>query len=88
MIKITCDKASAICDKSQYDEASFFEKVQLNWHLLVCKICCKYTKHNRIMSEVFKIGADDCRERINYLSIVDKDNLKKELCDLEVESTV
>ena len=30
---ITCDKASTICDKSQYKEASFLERIRLAYHV-------------------------------------------------------
>jgi len=34
-LNITCKQAVAICDKSQYKEATFFEKIQLNIHFLM-----------------------------------------------------
>ncbi len=43
---ISCEKASLICNKAQYDEASFFEKIKLKYHLLICKTCAKFTKQN------------------------------------------
>ena len=42
-MKISCDEATKICDKSQYKEASFLDKVKLNFHLILCKKCGKYT---------------------------------------------
>jgi glutamate synthase domain-containing protein 2 len=50
-MKLSCDEATCICDKSQYKEASFFEKIKLNLHLLLCKKCGMYTKQNGIMSK-------------------------------------
>ena len=81
-IKITCDEATTICDKSQYGEASFFEKIQLNIHLLFCKICSKYVKQNRTLSAVFKIKSTDCKEHKQCLSNADKEAFKKELQEL------
>lgn len=49
-MKLTCDEASAICDKSQYNEASLWEKIQLKIHLFLCKKCGLYAKQNKIMS--------------------------------------
>lgn len=49
-MKLTCDEASAICDKSQYNEASFWEKIKLQVHLFLCKKCELYSKQNKIMS--------------------------------------
>ena len=31
-----CEDAGQVCDKSQYKEASFWEKLKLNVHLLYC----------------------------------------------------
>jgi len=78
-IKITCDEATAICDKAQYGEASFYEKLQLNLHLLVCKICALYSKQNRKMSAIFKLRATSCKQEIKCLSKIDKHALKEQL---------
>jgi len=49
---INCDEATAICDKNQYKEASFWEKVKLNIHFLICKKCGLYSKQNTIVTKV------------------------------------
>ncbi len=43
---ISCEKASIICNKSQYNEASWFEKLKLRFHLAYCKTCSKYSAKN------------------------------------------
>ncbi|HEY9221052.1 MAG TPA: hypothetical protein VIO43_05680 [Lutibacter sp.] len=53
-MKLTCDEATAICDKSQYNEASFWEKIKLKVHLFLCKKCGLYAKQNKIMSTCLK----------------------------------
>ena len=78
-IMITCDEAKTICDKGQYGEASFLEKIKLNFHFLLCKICAKYGKQNKTMTAVFKIKARSCKEETRRLSIEDKKLLKKKL---------
>ena len=45
--RITCDKASTICDKSQYKEASFLERIRLAYHVSICESCNLYVKQNR-----------------------------------------
>ena len=77
--KITCDEATAICDKAQYGEASFYEKLQLNWHILMCKICALYSKQNKKMSHLFKMKASDCKNETKCLSNMDKEALKEQL---------
>lgn len=53
-MKLTCDEASAICDKNQYKEASLWEKTKLVIHLFLCKKCGLYAKQNKIMSICLK----------------------------------
>jgi hypothetical protein len=77
-LKITCDQATTICDKSQYGESTFFDKVQLNIHFIFCKICTSYTKQNTMMSRIFKMKAIDCKNHEHCLSCEEKENFKKE----------
>jgi len=48
---IRCDEATAICNKNQYKEASFWEKVKLSVHLFICKKCGAYSKQNAIITK-------------------------------------
>lgn len=49
---VSCDEAQICCDKSQYNEASFFEKIKLSLHLLYCKACRTYTKNNNKLTDL------------------------------------
>ncbi|REH56565.1 hypothetical protein C7448_101605 [Tenacibaculum gallaicum] len=80
--KITCDEATTICDKSQYGEASVYEKLQLNWHLFVCKVCALYSKQNRKMSQILKVKTNNCNKDKICLSSKDKEELKEQLSKL------
>ena len=82
-LNITCNQATTICDKSQYGEATLFEKIQLNFHFFGCKICRMYSKQNVKMSKVFKMKANDCKKRISCMSSVEKEQLKGKLQELE-----
>jgi len=53
-MKLTCDEATKICDKSQYGEISFLERLKLQFHMFTCKICGKYSKQNGIMTKCLK----------------------------------
>ncbi|WP_378177981.1 glycine dehydrogenase [Aquimarina sp. SS2-1] len=53
-IFVSCEDANHICDKSQYKESSFWEKVKLNIHLIYCKACRKYTAKNTKLTKLFK----------------------------------
>lgn len=80
---ISCDEATTICDKSQYGEATLFEKIKLNFHFLLCKICGLYAKQNGKMTKVYKMKAIDCKKEQRCLSKIEKEHLKKELQELE-----
>ncbi|EAR02154.1 glycine dehydrogenase [Maribacter sp. HTCC2170] len=43
---ISCDEAAIICNKKQYKEATFIEKIKLMFHILICKTCSKFSKKN------------------------------------------
>ena len=46
-VMIPCDEANLVCDKTQYKEATLWEKIKLNIHLIYCKVCRKYSKNNK-----------------------------------------
>jgi len=43
---ISCEKAVHICDKTQYKEATFVEKLKLKFHLFICKTCSTHSARN------------------------------------------
>ena len=53
-ILVSCDEANHFCDKTQYNEASIWEKIKLNIHLIYCKACRKYSANNNKLSELIK----------------------------------
>ncbi|WP_338358832.1 hypothetical protein [Yeosuana marina] len=71
-IGIPCSEANCVCDKAQYDESSFLEKIKLNIHLLYCKACRKYSKTNSKLSSVIK------HSKITCMNKKDKECLKKD----------
>jgi hypothetical protein len=78
-LKITCDEATTICDRNQYGEATFLEKIKLNIHFLRCKICFKYTKQNMTLTKLYKGHASSCKDLKHCMSDEDKISLQKEL---------
>jgi len=77
-IMINCDEASTICDKSQYHEATFLEKIKLQMHLFLCKKCGLYSEQNKMMSKIF--GAHLVKhDHSSGLSEGDKADLKEKL---------
>ncbi|MCH9659995.1 MAG: hypothetical protein K0U54_03695 [Bacteroidetes bacterium] len=53
-IKLECHEANHFCDKNQYKEATFWEKVRLNIHLIYCRACRKYTVRNTKLSKAIR----------------------------------
>ncbi|WP_103863710.1 hypothetical protein [Aquimarina sp. I32.4] len=51
---VSCPEANHFCDKNQYKEASFWEKVRLNIHLIYCRACRKYTSKNMKLTKLVK----------------------------------
>lgn len=49
---INCDEATTICNKNQYNEAGFFEKLKLGLHIFLCKKCGLYSKQNTTITKV------------------------------------
>ncbi|MFD2529780.1 hypothetical protein [Polaribacter marinaquae] len=78
-LKITCDEATAICDKNQYGEASIKELIKLNIHFIKCRICAKYTKQNMALSKLYKGYSKNCKSIKHCLSSEEKDALKNAL---------
>ena len=83
-LKITCDEATTICDKSQYGAATLLDKLKLSIHFLGCKICSLYTKQNNILTKLYKGHAKSCKATKVCMSKEDKDTLKEELKKINV----
>lgn len=71
-IFVHCDEANHVCDKTQYKEATFWEKVKLNIHLIYCKACRKYTKNNTKLTKSIKASKVTCMDK------KDKESMKKD----------
>ncbi len=53
-IFVSCSDANHFCDKNQYKEATFWEKVKLNIHLIYCRACRKYSAKNGKLTKLVK----------------------------------
>ena len=70
-IFISCDEANHNCDKSQYNEASLWEKIKLNVHLIYCRACRKYSSNNGKLTRLMK------NESVDYLNGNEKSKLRE-----------
>ncbi|WNH08109.1 hypothetical protein [Thalassobellus suaedae] len=59
-VVIPCDEANHVCDKTQYKEASFWEMIKLNIHLIYCRACRKYTKNNALLTKSITNSKVEC----------------------------
>lgn len=53
---ISCEEAYHICDKAQYGEATFWEKIKLNLRYLWCRITQSYVNRNRKLTQTIKVS--------------------------------
>lgn len=61
LILIDCSEASRFCDKAQYQEASFSERLKMRLHYLICESCKKYqTDNTRLSKLIEKAGIQTC----------------------------
>ena len=72
-IFIKCDEANHTCDKTQYKEASFWEKIKLNIHLIYCAACRKYTARNTKLTQVVS------KSKTQTLDPMQKEKMKEAL---------
>lgn len=49
-----CSEAAHICDKHQYEEIGFLDKIKMKLHLLLCKLCRNYSKRNERLTKELK----------------------------------
>lgn len=70
---ISCEEASAICNKKQYNEATFWEKVKHKFHILVCRACSQFAKKNTKLTSLFE------KADLHSLSENEKDRIRKQL---------
>ena len=73
LFRLSCAQAENLCDKAQYSEAGFLERLRLKIHCTYCKTCREYTKTNSSLTSLFrKAGLRTCTEE-------EKDSYKRSL---------
>jgi len=74
---ITCDEAKHICDKTQYGEATVWERVKLNIRLSWCKFTKAYSRNNNRLTDAMKKSEVSCMKNDERKKLQDK--FEKEL---------
>lgn len=72
-IFLKCNEAANVCNKSQYKEDSFREKMSLRLHLILCKMCRNFSKQNEKLTNTIKSS------NIKTLTPEEKQYLKSQL---------
>ena len=70
-ILLKCEEANHTCDKTQYNEATLWEKIKLNIHLLYCRACRKYTVNNSKLTKLVN------SQEVKTMEVSRKDSLKE-----------
>ncbi len=65
---ISCEKAALICNKIQYREATFMERIKLKFHLFMCKNCPEFVQRNTKLTAL-------C-QKANLRSLTEEDKLR------------
>ena len=78
-IILPCDEAGHVCDKTQYKEATLWEKIKLNIHLIYCRACRKYTKNNAKLTKTINTSQVECMDRVAKETL--KENFQKVLSE-------
>ena len=74
---ISCEKAAIICNKTQYREATFTEKLKLRFHLLICKTCSKFSEKNGHLTTLCE------KANLHSLTELEKRTMKQEIQNQE-----
>jgi len=75
---ITCEEATAICNKNQYGDASVWDKIRLGLHSLGCVHCKTYSSQNNILTKLMGNHTNSCSNS-GHLTDDDKTELGKNL---------
>lgn len=68
-IVIPCDEANHVCDKTQYKNATLWEKIKLNIHLLYCRACRDYTKNNTKLTKAIQKSKVECLDKASKVKM-------------------
>lgn len=72
----SCEDAKFACDRKQYGELKFFDKIKLLIHLFYCDYCRLYAKRNYKLTSLFKrVGVTQPAKQLDDAS---KELMRKE----------
>ncbi len=72
---ISCDEAKIICDKTQYNEATIWERITLRIRFAWCNVTRSYSKNNTKLTKAVK------KAEVNCLKNEERETIKQQLED-------
>lgn len=72
---IGCEEAAIICNKIQYQEAGFWEKIKLRLHVFICSTCKAYVHKNTKFTSLCK------KAKLQGLSEGEKESLREQIAN-------
>lgn len=54
LFRLNCSEAESLCDKAQYREAGFLDRIKLRLHFALCEGCRKYHENNGKLTLLIK----------------------------------
>ena len=75
LFNLNCQEGKMLCDKNQYKETTFWEKVKLNFYLVICSECRSYTSNNNKLSKSIK------KSNISTVSASEKEIVRQKLAE-------
>ena len=78
-IVIPCGEANHVCNKTQYKEATLWDKIKLSIHLIYCRACRKYSTNNAKLTKIINKSKVECMDRIEKERL--KENFEKVLSE-------
>lgn len=84
-MRISCEEATTLCTKSQYEKLSIVERLKLNYHLFMCRVCPTFSKQNHILTKSIQIHLKDLHKIPSVLSDVEKEEIVQNLKEKYVQ---
>ena len=72
-INMKCNEATHVCDKAQYKEAGFWERLSMKIHHIYCRICRQHAIRNTKLTHLFQ------RANLKTLTASEKEAIKQRL---------
>ncbi|WP_066221260.1 hypothetical protein [Formosa haliotis] len=73
---LSCEEAAEICDRSQYEESTTWERIKLRLHVFFCGFCKEHAQKNHKLTDTIKssnIVCLDAKSKAEMKSCLEKE---------------